>query len=51
MGSVVGIAASVTGTSRGEGVGITFELILGDVPVVKYPWRDLPLSRVRGAMR
>ena len=50
MGSV-GIAASVTGTSRGVGVGTTYQLFLGDMPVVRRSWRDLPVSRVRGAVR
>ncbi len=51
MGSFVGIAASVTGTSRGVGVGITYELFTGDVPVVSCPWGDLPVPRLRRAVR
>ena len=51
MGSFVGIAASVTGTIRGIGVGITYDLLLGDEPVVRCAWRDPPVSRVRGAVR
>jgi hypothetical protein len=51
MGSLVGIAVSVTGASRGVGVGITYELFLGDVPVVRCSWSDLLVSRVRGAVR
>ena len=49
MKSVVGIAASVTGTSRG--VGVTCEMLVGDVPVVRCSWRDLRVSRVTGAVR
>ena len=33
------------------GVGITCELLLGDVPVVRCSWRDLRVSCVRGAVR
>ncbi len=50
MGSFVGIAASVTGTSRGVGVGITYGLLLGGVPVVRCSWRVLPVPRARGAI-
>jgi hypothetical protein len=49
MGSFVGIAASVTGTSRG--VGVTCELFVGGVPVVRCSWRDLRESRLTGAVR
>jgi hypothetical protein len=51
MGSFVGIAASVTGTSRSAGVGITYDLFAGDVPVLRCSWRDPLLSPVRGAVR
>ena len=51
MESFVGIAASVTGTSRGVGVGITYETPLGDVAFVMSSRRQLPVSRVRGAVQ
>jgi hypothetical protein len=51
MGSFVGIAAPVTGTSRSVGVGITYEPSLGDVPVMRCSWGGLPVSSVRGTVR